>query len=44
LMGFGGLDITPKGIIQHKTILPKHWNSLVITGVGKDKSTVTVRK
>jgi trehalose/maltose hydrolase-like predicted phosphorylase len=44
LMGFGGLDITPKGIVQHKTILPKHWKSLVITGVGKDKSTVTVRK
>jgi trehalose/maltose hydrolase-like predicted phosphorylase len=44
LMGFGGLDITPKGIIQHKPILPKQWKSLVITGVGKDKSTVTVRK
>jgi protein-glucosylgalactosylhydroxylysine glucosidase len=44
LMGFGGLDITPKGIIQHKTILPWQWKSLVITGVGKDKSTITVRK
>ena len=32
LMGFGGLEITPKGIIQVKSVLPAHWKSLTITG------------
>jgi protein-glucosylgalactosylhydroxylysine glucosidase len=31
LMGFGGLDITPKGIVQGKGTLPKNWKSLTIT-------------
>lgn len=44
LMGFGGLEITPKGITQLKSALPKHWKSLTITGVGKDKKTFTVRQ
>lgn len=43
LMGFGGLDITPKGIVQIKTVLPAQWKSLTITGVGPDKKTFTVR-
>ncbi len=43
MMGFGGLDITPKGLVQRKSILPAHWKSLVITGVGKEKTTITVR-
>jgi len=34
LMGFGGLDITPDGIVQKKSILPKKWKKLTITGVG----------
>ena len=34
LMGFGGLEITPKGIIQIRSALPKNWKSLTITGVG----------
>lgn len=34
LMGFGGLSITPKGIVQVKSTLPKTWKSLTITGVG----------
>jgi trehalose/maltose hydrolase-like predicted phosphorylase len=34
LMGFGGLDITPNGIVQLKTKLPKKWKSMTITGVG----------
>ena len=34
LMGFGGLEITPKGIVQIKSTLPKNWKSLTITGVG----------
>ena len=44
LMGFGGLDITPNGIIQLKTSLPSQWKSLTITGVGKDKKTYKVSK
>ncbi|MGI4739189.1 MAG: glycoside hydrolase family 65 protein [Janthinobacterium lividum] len=34
LMGFGGLDITPTGIVQRKTTLPTGWKSVKITGVG----------
>jgi len=37
LMGFGGLEITPKGIIQIKSALPANWKKLTITGVGPDK-------
>jgi protein-glucosylgalactosylhydroxylysine glucosidase len=37
LMGFGGLDITPNGIVQLKSVLPAHWKSLTITGVGWEK-------
>lgn len=37
LMGFGGLDITPSGIVQVESKLPAQWKSLKITGVGKDK-------
>ncbi|MFM9911645.1 MAG: glycoside hydrolase family 65 protein [Chitinophagaceae bacterium] len=43
LMGFGGLEITPKGIIQIKSAIPKQWKSLIITGVGIEKKTFTVR-
>jgi trehalose/maltose hydrolase-like predicted phosphorylase len=39
LMGFGGLEITPKGIIQIKSTLPSNWKRLTITGVGIDKKT-----
>ncbi len=39
LMGFGGLDITPKGLVQLKSALPGHWKSLTITGAGRDKKT-----
>jgi trehalose/maltose hydrolase-like predicted phosphorylase len=44
LMGFGGLEITPKGIIQVKSALPPGWKSLTITGVGPDKKTFAVNK
>ena len=44
LMGFGGLDITPNGIVQVKSVLPKQWKSLVIKGVGRDKKTFAVNK
>jgi trehalose/maltose hydrolase-like predicted phosphorylase len=33
LMGFGGLDITEKGIVQLPTKLPNQWKKMVITGV-----------
>jgi trehalose/maltose hydrolase-like predicted phosphorylase len=44
LMGFGGLDITSKGIIQIRTILPEQWKKLTITGVGQEKKTFDVYK
>jgi trehalose/maltose hydrolase-like predicted phosphorylase len=43
LMGFGGLDITPKGITQVKSKLPAQWKRLTITGVGMEKKTFIVR-
>jgi len=43
MMGFGGLEITPKGIIQIKSVLPKNWKSLTLTGIGIDKKAYTVR-
>jgi trehalose/maltose hydrolase-like predicted phosphorylase len=42
LMGFGGLDITPQGIVQLKTKLPKGWKSMTITGVGVEHKTFKV--
>jgi trehalose/maltose hydrolase-like predicted phosphorylase len=43
LMGFGGIDITPKGISQIKSVLPRHWKKLTLTGIGPDKKTLTVQ-
>ena len=43
LMGFGGLEITPKGITQVKSALPKQWKSLTIIGVGPDKKIFSVK-
>lgn len=43
LMGFGGLDITPKGIIQLPSKLPAQWKSLTITGVGPGHKTFVVK-
>lgn len=37
IMGFGGVEITPTGLTQVKSVLPKHWKSLTITGVGKER-------
>jgi trehalose/maltose hydrolase-like predicted phosphorylase len=39
LMGFGGLEITPTGITQIKTVFPNQWKSITITGVGVQKKT-----
>ncbi len=43
LMGFGGLEITDNGIVQQKGLLPKHWKSLTITGVGPNKQSFVVK-
>jgi trehalose/maltose hydrolase-like predicted phosphorylase len=43
LMGFGGLDITPAGIVQVKSKLPSNWKSLKITGVGVNKVAYTIK-
>jgi len=34
LNGFGGLEITPAGIMQQKTRLPANWHFLKLTGIG----------
>ncbi len=44
LMGFGGLEITAKGIVQIASALPKNWKSLTMTGIGVEKKTFTVRQ
>jgi trehalose/maltose hydrolase-like predicted phosphorylase len=44
LMGFGGLDITPKGLVQLRSSLPAQWKSLTIKGIGPEKKTFTVGK
>ena len=43
IMGFGGLDITPKGIVPVKSVLPIGWKSLTMTGIGREKKTYTVK-
>jgi protein-glucosylgalactosylhydroxylysine glucosidase len=43
LMGFGGLDITAKGIVQIKSKLPSSWKSLTITGAGPEKKIYAVK-
>jgi trehalose/maltose hydrolase-like predicted phosphorylase len=43
LMGFGGLEITPKGLTQIKSVLPKTWKSLTITGVGTERKFFVVK-
>ena len=43
MMGFGGLEITPAGIVQKKGSLPSHWKLLTIKGVGLEKKTFVVK-
>lgn len=40
--GFGGLELTDGGIVQHKTQLPKTWKKLTIKGVGPERKTFVV--
>ena len=43
LNGFGGLEITSKGIIQVKSKLPAQWKSLKLTGIGMEKKTYLIK-
>lgn len=43
LNGFGGLEITPSGITQVKSTLPKQWKSLTLKGIGTTKKTYVVK-
>lgn len=44
LNGFGGLEITPKGITQVKSVLPKSWKSLTLKGIGVEKKTYVIKQ
>lgn len=43
LNGFGGLEITSKGVVQVQSTLPSGWKSLKITGVGTNRHTYQVK-
>ncbi len=43
LDGFGGLEITPNGVIQLPTRLPAGWHSLRITGIGPERKDYFVK-
>jgi protein-glucosylgalactosylhydroxylysine glucosidase len=43
MMGFGGLDITSKGITQIKTTLPTGWKSLTLKGIGVERKTFVMK-
>ena len=43
LMGFGGLDITPAGIVQVPSKLPSGWKKLTLTGIGPGKKNYSVQ-
>jgi protein-glucosylgalactosylhydroxylysine glucosidase len=43
IFGFGGLQITDKGIVQLKSALPSKWKSLQIKGAGIDEKDFPVK-
>lgn len=43
LMGFGGLDITDKGIVAGKGAIPDAWKSLTLKGIGKEKKNYIIK-
>lgn len=43
MMGFGGLDISPKGIVQIKTTLPAGWKSVTLKGIGVERKTYVMK-
>ena len=43
LSGFGGLEITDKGVEQrHKATLPAAWDKLILKGIGQDEAVFTI--
>lgn len=42
LNGFGGLEITDRGIVRRKSLLPESWKRLVIRGAGPDRKTYVI--
>ncbi len=42
IYGFGGLEITPSGIVQVPTRLPRQWKSLTLTNIGVAHKTYAV--
>lgn len=40
--GFGGLEITDKGIARRKSVLPSSWKRLTIKGVGPERRTYVI--
>ena len=43
LFGFGGLDISDRGLVQKSSKLPDGWKSLTLTGIGIDKRDYVVK-
>ncbi|GAC1419883.1 MAG: hypothetical protein NVS9B7_27690 [Flavisolibacter sp.] len=43
IMGFGGIDIGSEGIKQVKSVLPKAWKSITLTGIGPMRKTYHVQ-
>lgn len=44
MMGFGGLHLTDKGVVQQASTLPPHWESLTLKGIGAKEQTYSVKK
>ena len=42
-MGFGGLDITDKGIVAGKGAIPDAWKSLTLKGIGQEKKNYIIK-
>ena len=42
LYGFGGFEVTDRGIVRHDAVLPSSWSSLTVKGVGPDRETVVI--
>lgn len=43
IYGFGGVEQTDMGLKYNKGLLPKHWKSLKIIGVGVEDKTITIK-
>ena len=43
LSGFGGIEITDRGIVCRKAILPPTWEKLTVKGIGPDRRTIEIQ-